>query len=207
MIRVVGRKGYKETSVADVIEEAGTSRTTFYKYFDDKHDCFLAAYEMLVERVFDEVDRQLRRRGDLGGADDWRPDHDRRPLRRSTRSWPGPRRRGRCRRRRCPSAPLERDHPLHRVPRRRPRAGRRQRAAGEHRADGGRRRLRPDLRRAAGRSRRAASRAACPTCCSRCWSPTSGPRRRPPRCAGSPPPITEGRRPGAACRARDAGAP
>ncbi len=55
MIRVVGRKGYKETSVADVIEEAGTSRTTFYKHFEDKHDCFLAAYDMLVEQVFAEV--------------------------------------------------------------------------------------------------------------------------------------------------------
>jgi AcrR family transcriptional regulator len=55
MIRVVGSKGYKETSVADVIEEAGTSRTTFYKYFDDKHECFLAAYDMLVEQVFAEV--------------------------------------------------------------------------------------------------------------------------------------------------------
>src|SRR3977135_2508739 len=55
MIRVVGAKGYKETAVADVIEEAQTSRTTFYKYFEDKHDCFLAAYEMLVEQVFAEV--------------------------------------------------------------------------------------------------------------------------------------------------------
>jgi AcrR family transcriptional regulator len=55
MIRVVGAKGYKETSVADVIAEAGTSRTTFYKHFDDKHACFLAAYEMLVEEVFGEV--------------------------------------------------------------------------------------------------------------------------------------------------------
>ncbi len=55
MIRVVGRKGYKETSVADVIEEAGTSRTTFYKHFEDNHGCFLAAYEMLVEQVFAEV--------------------------------------------------------------------------------------------------------------------------------------------------------
>jgi AcrR family transcriptional regulator len=55
MIRVVGRKGYKETSVADVIEEAGTSRTTFYKHFEDKHDCFLAAYDRLVEQVFAEV--------------------------------------------------------------------------------------------------------------------------------------------------------
>jgi AcrR family transcriptional regulator len=55
MIRVVGREGYKETSVADVIEEAGVSRTTFYKHFEDKHDCFLAAYEMLVEQVFAAV--------------------------------------------------------------------------------------------------------------------------------------------------------
>lgn len=55
MIRVVGAKGYKNTAVADVIEEAGTSRTTFYKYFEDKHDCFLAAYAMLVEEVFSEV--------------------------------------------------------------------------------------------------------------------------------------------------------
>ncbi len=55
MIRVVGSKGYKETSVADVIEEAGTTRTTFYKHFDDKHACFLAAYDVLVERVFAEV--------------------------------------------------------------------------------------------------------------------------------------------------------
>jgi AcrR family transcriptional regulator len=51
MIRVAGRKGYEATSVADVISEAHASRATFYKYFDDKHDCFLAAYEVAVERV------------------------------------------------------------------------------------------------------------------------------------------------------------
>src|SRR4051795_7517567 len=55
MIRVVGSKGYRETSVADVIEEAGASRTTFYKHFEDKHDCFLEAYELLVEQVFGEI--------------------------------------------------------------------------------------------------------------------------------------------------------
>jgi AcrR family transcriptional regulator len=55
MVRVVGREGYKATSVADVIAEADTSRTTFYKYFEDKHECFLAAYDMVVERVVDEV--------------------------------------------------------------------------------------------------------------------------------------------------------
>jgi AcrR family transcriptional regulator len=55
MVRVVGREGYKATSVADVIEEADVSRTTFYKHFEDKHDCFLAAYDMVVERVVGEV--------------------------------------------------------------------------------------------------------------------------------------------------------
>ena len=53
MIRVVGRKGYQATSVAAVVAEARASRATFYKYFDDKHDCFLAAYELAIERVVD----------------------------------------------------------------------------------------------------------------------------------------------------------
>jgi AcrR family transcriptional regulator len=55
MVRVVGAKGYRATSVADVIEEAGTSRATFYKHFDDKQECFLAAYDMLVDQVFTQV--------------------------------------------------------------------------------------------------------------------------------------------------------
>lgn len=55
MVRVVGRQGYKATSVADVIAEADVSRTTFYKHFEDKQECFLAAYDMLTERVLDEV--------------------------------------------------------------------------------------------------------------------------------------------------------
>jgi AcrR family transcriptional regulator len=55
MVRAVGRQGYKATSVADVIEEAGVSRTTFYRHFEDKHECFLAAYDLVVDRVIGEV--------------------------------------------------------------------------------------------------------------------------------------------------------
>jgi AcrR family transcriptional regulator len=55
MVRVVGRRGYKATSVADVIEEADVSRTTFYKHFEDKQECFLAAYDLVTERVLDAV--------------------------------------------------------------------------------------------------------------------------------------------------------
>lgn len=55
MIRVVGRKGYRAASVADVIAEVRTSRTTFYKHFSDKHDCFLAACDIAAERVLTAV--------------------------------------------------------------------------------------------------------------------------------------------------------
>lgn len=56
MIRVAGRKGYRAVAVADAITEAGASRTTFYKHFDDKHDCFLAAYDLAAERVLVTVE-------------------------------------------------------------------------------------------------------------------------------------------------------
>lgn len=60
MIRVVGEKGYEEVSVEDVIAAADTSRATFYKYFEGKQDCFLAAYEMVVEDVIGELDDSCR---------------------------------------------------------------------------------------------------------------------------------------------------
>lgn len=51
MIGVVGRKGYAATSVADVLTEAGSSRATFYKHFDDKLDCFLAALGVAEQQI------------------------------------------------------------------------------------------------------------------------------------------------------------
>ncbi|HKB49841.1 MAG TPA: TetR/AcrR family transcriptional regulator [Solirubrobacterales bacterium] len=51
MIRVAGGKGYLATSVADVATVAGASRTTFYKHFGDKQECFLAAYDLAVEGI------------------------------------------------------------------------------------------------------------------------------------------------------------
>ncbi len=51
MIQVAGSKGYLALSVADVIAEARTSRTTFYKHFDDKQDCFLAAFDLAATRI------------------------------------------------------------------------------------------------------------------------------------------------------------
>ncbi len=54
-ILVVGRKGYREATVDDVIAKAGVTRAAFDEHFEEKHDCFLAAYDMAVERLFAEV--------------------------------------------------------------------------------------------------------------------------------------------------------
>jgi len=56
MIRVVGRKGYRAATVADAIAEAGVSRTTFYRHFADKHECFLVAYDVAAERALATVE-------------------------------------------------------------------------------------------------------------------------------------------------------
>lgn len=41
----VAEKGYAATTVADIVNLAGVSRTTFYQHFKGKPDCFLDAYQ------------------------------------------------------------------------------------------------------------------------------------------------------------------
>jgi AcrR family transcriptional regulator len=48
MVACVGRQGYKETTIADVVAVARTSRTAFYENFSDKQDCFLEAYRQMT---------------------------------------------------------------------------------------------------------------------------------------------------------------
>lgn len=55
MIEVVSTRGYPETRVVDVIGVAGVSRKTFYELFESKEDCFLAAYDVLLESLLDEA--------------------------------------------------------------------------------------------------------------------------------------------------------
>lgn len=48
VVRAAAAKGYKQTTVADILEEAGVGRETFYELFDDKRSCALAAHTILV---------------------------------------------------------------------------------------------------------------------------------------------------------------
>ena len=55
IIDVVASRGYPETRVVDVIGVAGVSRKTFYEQFESKEDCFLAAYDLLLEGLLGET--------------------------------------------------------------------------------------------------------------------------------------------------------
>lgn len=55
MVEVVSKRGYPETRVVDVIGVAGVSRKTFYELFESKEDCFLAAYDVLLENLLAEA--------------------------------------------------------------------------------------------------------------------------------------------------------
>jgi AcrR family transcriptional regulator len=54
---VSAAKGYADVTVKDIIDAAVVSRKTFYALFADKEQCFLAAYDEIVERLFAAVDR------------------------------------------------------------------------------------------------------------------------------------------------------
>ena len=47
--RAVSELGYPALTVAAILERAGVSRKTFYEHFADKEECFLAAYDVVVE--------------------------------------------------------------------------------------------------------------------------------------------------------------
>jgi AcrR family transcriptional regulator len=55
----VAEKGYVSTTVADILRRAGVSRTTFYRMFKDKQDCFLAAHRDNADLVAELLSAEL----------------------------------------------------------------------------------------------------------------------------------------------------
>jgi AcrR family transcriptional regulator len=51
MAEVVARKGYRATTVADIVKEARIARNTFYDNFSSKEECFLAAFDAAVKEA------------------------------------------------------------------------------------------------------------------------------------------------------------
>jgi AcrR family transcriptional regulator len=50
--------GYQKTTVSLIGQRAAVSKSDFYKHFESKDDCFIAAYDAAIERI----------RGQVGGA-------------------------------------------------------------------------------------------------------------------------------------------
>lgn len=53
MARTVAEHGYQDTTVRRLLGRAGLSRRTYYELFEDKEECFLAAYDEAVEHLLD----------------------------------------------------------------------------------------------------------------------------------------------------------
>src|SRR5664279_5583868 len=55
MVTTANRDGYAGANVSKIIAEAGVSRPTFYDYFTDKDDCFLATIGEIHQRLLGEI--------------------------------------------------------------------------------------------------------------------------------------------------------
>jgi AcrR family transcriptional regulator len=63
IVATVSEKGFEATTVADVIQICGISRSDFYKHFSNKAECLTAAVKALEEPALTAL-RDTRRRGD-----------------------------------------------------------------------------------------------------------------------------------------------
>jgi AcrR family transcriptional regulator len=66
MLRATAQLGYREVSVQEVLDRSGVSRPTFYEHFENKEDCFLAAFDAAAARLR----RRLEAAGE--GREGWR---------------------------------------------------------------------------------------------------------------------------------------
>jgi len=55
VVEAVAEHGYNATTIARITAAAKISRRTFYEYFEDKQECFLAAYEMIETHLLDSM--------------------------------------------------------------------------------------------------------------------------------------------------------
>jgi AcrR family transcriptional regulator len=62
MVAAANESGYAGATVSEVIAHAGVSRPTFYDYFADRDECFVACVKDLYARLLEEARTSVRRR-------------------------------------------------------------------------------------------------------------------------------------------------
>jgi AcrR family transcriptional regulator len=63
MIGTVTEIGYNTLTVQNVLTRAGISRPTFYEQFEDKEDCFLAAFDAAATRMRERIEATVAEAG------------------------------------------------------------------------------------------------------------------------------------------------
>lgn len=69
MVVTVNELGYRALTVQDVLGRAGVSRPTFYEQFEDKEDCFLAAFDASAKRMLERLESAVTEK--QGNWRDW----------------------------------------------------------------------------------------------------------------------------------------
>lgn len=64
-VACVARNGYEATTVADLLELSGVSRSAFYGHFTDMEDCCVATFEAVIDKALGLADDNLDRAGHL----------------------------------------------------------------------------------------------------------------------------------------------
>jgi AcrR family transcriptional regulator len=67
MFRAASKLGYRALNVSHVLDHAGISRPTFYEYFANKEDCFIAAFDSASFRLLGQIEAAA-----AAGGEDWR---------------------------------------------------------------------------------------------------------------------------------------
>lgn len=57
MSKVVAEVGYQDATIGKVLARARISKITFYELFDNKEQCFLAAYDDALDQAFERIQR------------------------------------------------------------------------------------------------------------------------------------------------------
>lgn len=65
LVDTVAERGYNATTVAHITKAASVSRRTFYEHFSSKDECFVAAYDTVMEQLRERVSEGIE------GAEDW----------------------------------------------------------------------------------------------------------------------------------------
>jgi AcrR family transcriptional regulator len=66
MVAAVAQNGYADTTIRQLVSLAGVSRSTFYKLFAGKEQCFLSTYDLIAGMASERIGRAYRE------PDDWR---------------------------------------------------------------------------------------------------------------------------------------